>query len=90
MPQAEFIALVRGAEERVITSDETVIAFLAQAGVAAELIVRPSAALIAQIAAYKLHAGITVAPELLDANYIRRSDAEIFSAPKLGITTGNK
>ncbi|HVP64219.1 MAG TPA: tRNA (adenosine(37)-N6)-threonylcarbamoyltransferase complex dimerization subunit type 1 TsaB [candidate division Zixibacteria bacterium] len=99
MSQAEFVASfsvvpphssnrsLNGAPAYVITSDESVFAFLSQAGVASELIERPSAALIAEIGAHKLRAGITVAPELLDANYIRRSDAEIFSAPKLGITT---
>jgi tRNA threonylcarbamoyladenosine biosynthesis protein TsaB len=90
MSQPELIALVRGSEARVITSDKAVITFLAQAGVAAELIARPTAAVIAEIAAHKLRAGITIAPELLDANYIRRSDAEIFSAPKLGITADKK
>jgi len=90
MSQAEFVALLHGAETRVSTSDESVLVFLSQAGVAAELIARPSAAVIAEIGAHKLRAGITVLPELLDANYIRRSDAEIFSAPKLGIATEKK
>jgi tRNA threonylcarbamoyladenosine biosynthesis protein TsaB len=84
LSQAEFIA--SGAEARVVTSDESVMSALAQAGVVAELIARPTAAVIAEIAAHKFRAGVTVAPELIDANYIRRSDAEIFSAPKLGIT----
>lgn len=87
MSQAEFIASVQAAEARVVTSDESVIAFLSQAGVVAELNARPTASTIAEIAGCKLRAGVTTAPELLDANYIRRSDAEIFSAPKLGVVT---
>jgi len=40
---------------------------------------RPGSAEVASIGWHKLKAGQTVAPEQLDANYIRRSDAEIFS-----------
>ena len=35
----------------------------------------------ARLAIRKILAGETVAPEELDANYIRRSDAEIFAKP---------
>ncbi len=43
---------------------------------------RPDSVAIARIGLVKIARGLTVAPEQLDANYIRRSDAEIFSAPK--------
>ena len=36
---------------------------------------------IARVGWRKMQSGETVAPEQLDANYIRRSDAEIFSKP---------
>ena len=39
---------------------------------------RPTSADIAEIGARKLLAGEAVSPEGLDANYLRRSDAEIF------------
>jgi tRNA threonylcarbamoyladenosine biosynthesis protein TsaB len=42
---------------------------------------RPQGDAIARIALKKLAAGETVAPEVLEANYIRRSDAEIFGKP---------
>ena len=37
---------------------------------------------VARIGLRKLLAGETVDPATLDANYIRRSDAELFSQPK--------
>jgi len=40
---------------------------------------RPGAAAVAEIGARKLRDGVTVSPEELDVNYIRRSDAEIFA-----------
>ncbi len=43
---------------------------------------RPDSVAIARIGMEKIARGLTVAPEQLDANYIRRSDAEIFSTPK--------
>lgn len=48
-----------------------------------EIVPRPGAGTIAELGANKLLRGETVSVEALDANYIRRSDAEIFSLPKL-------
>ena len=48
-----------------------------------EVVARPMAVDIAAIGVQKLLRGETVSVEALDANYIRRSDAEIFSLPKL-------
>ena len=42
---------------------------------------RPRSLEVSALAHQKLVAGETVSPEHLDANYIRRSDAEIFSKP---------
>jgi tRNA threonylcarbamoyladenosine biosynthesis protein TsaB len=42
---------------------------------------RPRSAKIAGVGWDKLRAGETVSPEQLEANYIRRTDAEIFSKP---------
>lgn len=42
---------------------------------------RPRSAEVAMAGWLKLQAGETVSPERLEANYIRRSDAEIFSKP---------
>ena len=43
----------------------------------------PGSAGIAKLGIAKILAGNTITPDDLDANYVRRSDAEIFSLPKL-------
>jgi tRNA threonylcarbamoyladenosine biosynthesis protein TsaB len=48
-----------------------------------EAVPKPTAVTIAALGIHKLQRGETVSVEALDANYIRRSDAEIFSLPKL-------
>ena len=45
---------------------------------------RPRSEEVVRTGWQKLKAGETISPEQLDANYIRRSDAEIFSKPALG------
>ena len=45
---------------------------------------RPRSEEVARIGLQKLRAGETISPEQLDANYIRRSDAEIFAKPAPG------
>jgi len=45
---------------------------------------RPRSAEVAILGVQKLRTGHTVSPEQLEANYIRRSDAEIFSKPPSG------
>ncbi len=61
------------------TPDETVAAVLRDAGVPFTSVARLQAGLIARVGALKLAAGQVVSPDELDANYIRRSDAEIFA-----------
>jgi tRNA A37 threonylcarbamoyladenosine modification protein TsaB len=41
----------------------------------------PSAEMITRLGWKKLQAGETVSPEQLEANYMRRSDAELFAKP---------
>lgn len=60
---------------RAIVTPDTAIAQLSPAITAIE---RPTSDLIARIGLGKLLRGETVAIESLDANYLRRSDAEIF------------
>jgi tRNA threonylcarbamoyladenosine biosynthesis protein TsaB len=50
-------------------------------GIPVELIEYPNSAAIARIGWEHLRRGCTVRPEDLEANYIRQSDAEIFSKP---------
>jgi tRNA threonylcarbamoyladenosine biosynthesis protein TsaB len=69
---------------RVFTPDDDLIARLREAAFDAHLLARPSAEAFARIAHGKFLAGVRADIATLDANYLRSSDAEIFSAPKLG------
>ncbi len=66
-------------EVPVLTPDEGVVAALRARGRSLQAVPRPRSDVIARLGALKVAAGQTVSPEALDANYIRRSDAEIFS-----------
>jgi tRNA threonylcarbamoyladenosine biosynthesis protein TsaB len=68
----------------VVTPDQELAAKSRDAGLAVLMLERPSAEMIARLGWRKLQAGETVSPEQLDANYIRRSDAEIFAKPASG------
>ena len=75
--QEELAALVAGYGKATAVTPDEVIAKLLDA----RKVVRPQSDAIARLALKKILAGETVAPEELDANYIRRSDAEIFAKP---------
>jgi|SRR5215831_1432613 len=64
------------------TPDESLITPARQSVVSVEKLDPPSSASIARIGWRKLQAGETVTPEQLEANYIRRSDAEILAKPR--------
>lgn len=78
LTRSEAFALVNN--HRIVTSD----ASIAEAARAVELLVtqieRPKSDAIARLAWRKLQNKEMISPEALEANYIRRSDAEIFSA----------
>jgi tRNA threonylcarbamoyladenosine biosynthesis protein TsaB len=84
-----FLAKARGAEVKgaaampktVVTPDAVLAAMVQAAGTQVELIEYPDAGVIARLGWERLRRGKTVGPEELEANYIRRSDAEIFSKP---------
>lgn len=80
-------ALAKNHAEKVLTPDETIAARLREAGIESHPLPRPNAEAYARIAHRKFCAGVHADVATLDANYLRRSDAEIFSAPKLGITS---
>jgi len=71
--------------QKVFTPDETIAARLAEIGIESRMLARPNAEAYACIAYQKFCSGIRADVATLDANYLRRSDAEIFSAPKLGV-----
>jgi tRNA threonylcarbamoyladenosine biosynthesis protein TsaB len=74
----EFLEEVRRSDRAVITSDESVAHKLADARIEVNFTQRPDSTLVAKIGARKLAAGDTTSVEALDANYLRRSDAELF------------
>lgn len=80
-PQPDFAASVSSAG-RVITPDESILKLLRERSLSSQLVKHPTAADAARIGLRKILAGQTVSPDQLDANYIRRSDAELFSPPK--------
>jgi tRNA threonylcarbamoyladenosine biosynthesis protein TsaB len=89
LSREEFLTEARGAEAKsaeathktVVTPDAVLAAMVQAAGIQAELIEHPNAGVIARLGWERLQRGQTVRPEELEANYIRHSDAEIFSKP---------
>ena len=80
--QVEALALSDG-DLTLVTSDKKIAKTLGAKGVpVVEVAVQQSDA-IAREGWKKILAGETVSPEALEANYIRRSDAEIFSKSRL-------
>ncbi|HKM47960.1 MAG TPA: tRNA (adenosine(37)-N6)-threonylcarbamoyltransferase complex dimerization subunit type 1 TsaB [Terriglobales bacterium] len=73
--------VVEAAGKAVVTTDAALAAIARAAGVPVELIEYPSSGVIARVGWEHLQRGETVGPGELEANYIRHSDAEIFSKP---------
>jgi len=65
------------------TPDAVIAEQVGKSGSPAEELARPAADFYARAGLMKFAAGLTVTPEALDANYIRRSDAEILGKPNL-------
>jgi len=80
LTRVEFLAEAQG--KSVVTPDATVAEMLRAAAIPYERIDYPSSAVIARLGWERIQRGQIVRPENLEANYIRRSDAEIFSHPK--------
>lgn len=72
---AEFVSVNRN--RQIITPDEKIADFVREKGLPVMLVDRPRADTIARLGFKKIQAGDVTAPESLDANYIRRSDAEV-------------
>jgi tRNA threonylcarbamoyladenosine biosynthesis protein TsaB len=82
LSQSEFLQELDNADwPSAITSDASLVhlAAAANSSVKIQEAERPGSEMIARLGLKKLLAGETVTVETLDANYIRRSDAEIFS-----------
>jgi tRNA threonylcarbamoyladenosine biosynthesis protein TsaB len=79
LTQQDFLATLATERPAVIITSDAALAELAAASHSAVVVVTPPGSeMIARIGAGKLLAGETVSVEALDANYLRRSDAEIF------------
>lgn len=68
--------------QHIITPDQSLAEFLRRKGIEIEFIERPRTDVVARLGWRKIQARDTVLPEQLEANYIRQSDAEIFSKPQ--------
>jgi tRNA threonylcarbamoyladenosine biosynthesis protein TsaB len=77
LSQLGFLAVSRGSN--LVTSDEVVATTARNAGLSISVIEPTDAGIVAQLGWRKIQAGETVSPEQLDANYIRRTDAEILA-----------
>jgi tRNA threonylcarbamoyladenosine biosynthesis protein TsaB len=79
LPKEEFLVQARGM--LIATPDAVLAAVARDAGLSVIQFESISLEMIARLGWRKLKAGETTSPEQLDANYIRRSDAEIFGKP---------
>ena len=77
-----FVAEIANVGSQLLTTDPQVAEALQAANANVELVPAVHADEIGRIGIRKLLAGETVDPATIDVNYIRRSDAEIFAAPK--------
>lgn len=64
---------------KAVTSDNVLVAAADAAGLTVATIPPVDAGMLARLGWRKIQVGETVSPEELEANYIRRSDAEIFA-----------
>ncbi|HWR13321.1 MAG TPA: tRNA (adenosine(37)-N6)-threonylcarbamoyltransferase complex dimerization subunit type 1 TsaB [Terriglobales bacterium] len=79
----EFFGIIRNSTTKAYSPDAPIRAAAASQNVVIQEIPNPHADTFARIGYEKLLAGVTVAADLLEANYLRASDAELFSLPKL-------
>lgn len=71
--------LASAAKSTLVTPDRSIAEEARSRGVEVEEVEQPRSDVIARIGWRKIQAGQTVLPQDLEANYIRRSDAEIFA-----------
>jgi tRNA threonylcarbamoyladenosine biosynthesis protein TsaB len=79
----EFFRMLPENEARLVSPDQAVRDAGAAQGHSIKEIPSPQADTYARLGWAKLRAGETVAADVLEANYLRASDAELFSLPKL-------
>ena len=79
LKEEEFVALVRGKLATAVTPDKLVLGWAQKHGFEVCAVEHPRSDAVARLGLEKLLARETVSPADLEANYIRRSDAEVFS-----------
>jgi len=80
LEREEFVAEAR--MKSVVSSSASLSDLLLAVGIPCQRIEDPGPLVIARLGWERIELGQTVRPEDLEANYIRRSDAEIFSKPR--------
>jgi tRNA threonylcarbamoyladenosine biosynthesis protein TsaB len=80
LSKPQFLSSAR--ESSVATSHLGLAAVAREAGLSVFVVDPPGAEMIARFGWMKLRIGETVSPEQLEANYMRRSDAELFVKPR--------
>lgn len=84
LTQKELVATMESRQDAlVVTPDGSIVELLRKHSIPVKQMERPNSEAIARIGLRKIACGEVVTVDELDANYIRRSDAEIFSLPKL-------
>lgn len=83
LPIADFLTALQDDSAVVASPDRPVLDAAGQRGIAIREIVAPQADVIARLGFEQLCGGHSVSPEALEPNYLRPSDAELFSLPKL-------
>jgi len=72
---AEFVSA--NGNRQIVTSDAKIADFVREKSLRVMQIDHPRANVVARLGFEKIQAGEVISPEALDANYIRRSDAEV-------------
>lgn len=80
LSREEFVADSK--DQLVVTPDSAIADFVRGSGFRVEWVGYPRIGQIARLGWERIQRGEAVLPENLEANYIRRTDAEIFSKPK--------
>ncbi|HLH09397.1 MAG TPA: tRNA (adenosine(37)-N6)-threonylcarbamoyltransferase complex dimerization subunit type 1 TsaB [Terriglobales bacterium] len=83
LPLNDFLHSVSERSAVLATPDASVANAAQGRGLSFQEIASPQADTIARLGLEQLRAGQSVAPEALEPNYLRPSDAELFSLPKL-------
>ena len=83
--EEEFVALARGRRATVVTPDPLILGWGKRHELETTEVEYPRSDALARVGWKRLLAGETVDPDQLDANYIRRSDAEIFAKQESGV-----